>query len=247
MFFTNRVENASLVRANLDGSSDTILVSHKITYPSGLTLDLPNEHVYWTDYYIDSIDRVDYNGKNRWSLKKRTFSLLKSLHSLVIFEKNLLVSSWHWVQRNQSIIFLNKPDYSAGRQIITNIQQPDALRIYHRQTQPEVPHPCQNGGGCQHLCITAWRKDLTPMAQCICKPGYRLQARTQCILAKHPTFLVYTRGDPKMIKGIPLSRLAESNGIVNPEMMVPILNVKWPLSFDFSVKDQLIYFGHNDM
>lgn len=249
MFFTNRIQNASLVRANLDGSEIVTLVSHKITYPSGLALDIPNQHVYWTDYYIDSIDRVDYNGKNRWSLKKRSFSLLKSLHSIAVFEKNIFVSSWSWATRNQSIILLKKPDYSDGTQIITDVVRPDSLRIFHRQNQVQPQHPCGNGDGCEHLCITAWRKDSTPLAQCICAPGYRLQARTQCVLSKRQSFLIYAKQKPPMIKGISMETVADRSRNLNSNMesMVPILNVKWPLSLDYNVKDQLIYFGQNDM
>lgn len=68
IFFTEW--SPSLSRANLDGTNHTILVSSQIYYPSWVTLDLPNEHVYWIDIYKDFIERVNYEGGQRWSMKK---------------------------------------------------------------------------------------------------------------------------------------------------------------------------------
>lgn len=68
LFYTDW--SPSLSRALLDGSNRTALVKTNIYHPSGITLDLANEHVYWIDVYKDVIERVDYNGKQRWTLKK---------------------------------------------------------------------------------------------------------------------------------------------------------------------------------
>lgn len=48
-----------------------------------------------------------------------------------------------------------------------------------------------------------------------------------------------------MIKGIAMSTKSQPGG-GNQEAIVPILNVKWPIHLDYNVKDQLIYFGHNN-
>lgn len=54
----------------MDGTNQTTLVSTQIYYPSWVTLDLPNKHVYWIDIYKDLIERVNYEGQRRWSMKK---------------------------------------------------------------------------------------------------------------------------------------------------------------------------------
>lgn len=54
----------------MDGYNRTVIVSSQIFYPSRVTLDLANEHVYWIDIYKDFIERVDYEGRNRWAMKK---------------------------------------------------------------------------------------------------------------------------------------------------------------------------------
>jgi integrin beta 2 len=47
-----------------------VLVEQKIVYPYGVAVDIPNEHVYWVDTYLDFIERIDYNGKNRRTVRK---------------------------------------------------------------------------------------------------------------------------------------------------------------------------------
>lgn len=54
----------------MDGSNAVELVTSEVLYPTDITLDLANEHVYWIDTYYDMVERVDYNGKNRWSMNK---------------------------------------------------------------------------------------------------------------------------------------------------------------------------------
>lgn len=247
MFYTKSQKFGCLERANLDGTNQTVLVSHKIIYPFGLTLDLANEHVYWMDTYMDSIERVDYNGKNRWSLKKSaiSFPILKSLHSITIFENTLFVSSWSG-QWNQSVVSVNRRDSNTAKAIISHALHPNNLRVFHRQRQPHVSHPCENDGYCNQLCVTSYRENNVPYSQCMCAPGYRLVNKTQCILIKFKSFLIYAKQKPAMIKGISMSLKTLSSGS-NQEAIVPILNVKWPLSLDYNVKDQLIYFGQNDM
>lgn len=66
MFFTVwGASRTSLERALLDGSERTQLVNKKIVYPYGITVDLPTKHIYWVDKFLDSVERVDYNGQNR--------------------------------------------------------------------------------------------------------------------------------------------------------------------------------------
>lgn len=60
----------SLSRALLDGSNRTTLVNTQVYHLSSVTLDLASEHVYWIDVYKDIIERVNYEGQQRWALKK---------------------------------------------------------------------------------------------------------------------------------------------------------------------------------
>ena len=71
MFFTKwGASSPMLERALLDGSNRTTLLQQKIVYPYGVTVDYPMEHVYWVDTYLDFVERVDYDGSNRRTIKK---------------------------------------------------------------------------------------------------------------------------------------------------------------------------------
>jgi integrin beta 2 len=59
-----------LERTALDGSNRTTLVQQKIVYPYGVTVDYPTQHVYWVDTYLDFVERIDYDGSNRRTVKK---------------------------------------------------------------------------------------------------------------------------------------------------------------------------------
>lgn len=119
------------------------------------------------------------------------------------------------------------------------------LAVFHRQKQPQRKHPCENGGGCDHICITMYQPNGQPYAQCACAPGYRLASRSLCTPIEHASFLIYAN---RMIKGVPMSNMTPSlqrNG--NRDVIVPILEVKPPFSLDYNVKEQLIYFGQNEL
>lgn len=239
MFYIKWVHLGKIEQANLDGTNQTLLVTDKIIYPCGLALDMPNEHVYWVDRYMDSIERVDYNGKNRWSLKKTALNsgLLRSVHSIAVFEDTIYVSTW---SGNQSIIAIKKRDPNSAQILINNLTHPSNLRIFHLQKQPHIQHPCENRGGCDHLCIPY--KNRIP--KCLCSAGFQ-SFGTKCNPMKRLSFLIYAKQKPAMIKGIPITTL-RSNG-ESSDAIVPILNIKWPLSLDYNVRDQLIYFGQNDV
>lgn len=67
----------------MDGQNRTKLVDSKIVFPHGITLDLVNRMVYWADAYLDYIEVVDYEGKNRHTIIQgllvRTEGWLKKL------------------------------------------------------------------------------------------------------------------------------------------------------------------------
>ena len=71
MFFTTwGTIDPKMERSLMDGSDRTVMVVRKIVYPSGLTLDYANRHVYWVDSYLNHIDRIHYDGTNRRTIVK---------------------------------------------------------------------------------------------------------------------------------------------------------------------------------
>lgn len=52
----------------MDGTNRTQLVDYRIELPTAVALDVVRKLVYWADAYLDYIDVVDYDGKNRHSI-----------------------------------------------------------------------------------------------------------------------------------------------------------------------------------
>ena len=66
LFFCD-VKLPGIRRMRMDGSAPKLLSSsaRQMVKPVGLTLDLAARHLYWADAYLDTVERVDYNGENR--------------------------------------------------------------------------------------------------------------------------------------------------------------------------------------
>lgn len=198
---------------------------------------------------MNYIERVDYNGKNRWSMKNsvNTYLVMRGMHSISLFENRVFITIR--AKNRVQIWSVNKRESNLAEMIYSTDKQPLEMRVFHRQNQPATTNPCaNNNGGCEQLCVPAHDDNSVTFAQCKCSAGYELISQTHCTLVKHSSFLIYAKQSPAMIRGISMSNTSaiQSPGAVQ-ESIVPILNVKWPLSLDYNVKQQLIYFGQNDM
>lgn len=68
VFFTDYGQIPKVERCDMDGQNRTKLVDSKIVFPHGITLDLVSRLVYWADAYLDYIEVVDYEGRNRHTI-----------------------------------------------------------------------------------------------------------------------------------------------------------------------------------
>lgn len=60
----------TISRAFLNGSSQEIIVSTRLSYPHGLAVDPFGQNVYWTERYEDVIEVASLNGLYRRALIK---------------------------------------------------------------------------------------------------------------------------------------------------------------------------------
>ncbi|XP_063881494.1 prolow-density lipoprotein receptor-related protein 1-like isoform X4 [Scylla paramamosain] len=234
MFFTNwGTRQPMLERALMDGTRKMSLVNTKIVYPFGVTVDFPNQHVYWVDGYLSHVERVDYNGENRRIILKLKTD--ESPYGISVFENFLYVTSW----KDDSIKRIGRFQSHNVTTFPTNLMEPMHIHVFHRQRQPEVVHPCgQRNGGCQHICIPLW-EGRRPVASCRCQPGHILapQGSGNCVAFQPQAFLIYAKGRPGMIKGLNLDR--EDNS----EVMIPITSLTRPTTLDYDVRTQFIYYA----
>lgn len=242
IFFTAADSSGSLHRANLDGSNHTIIESYDIFYPTSLKLDLANQQIYWLDRHMNYVERVDYDGTNRWLMKSFAVPtrIIRRMFAIAVFESHVFVT--RSLLQIHDIWRISRRESNSAKMLLENDKKILDLRIFHRQIQPDTQNPCANQHGCDHLCIPIRATNGTLVARCSCSAGYYLKSYTQCVLVKHTSFLVYAKQRPAMIRGI---SIANASGLAQ-ESMVPVLNVKWPLSLDYNVREQLLYFGQND-
>ncbi|GIY35944.1 prolow-density lipoprotein receptor-related protein 1 [Caerostris darwini] len=248
MFFTkwghpHMHSSPALERAQMDGSNRTKLVSEKIVKPNGIAVDIPSENVYWIDIYLGTIERIKYDGTGRKTIlrnnqMKNLDFISNNLIRLSIFEDYIYVTNVD----GSNILAIPKHNVSSPKSIKSNKTHPFSIRIYHRQKQPNVTHPCAfHNGQCEQLCIPLFKQGV-PISKCRCRAGFKLAKSPmqgkKCIPAKQGQFLLYGRGHPGAIKGISVEPTGRQE-----DVMAPILGLSRPIAMDYDAQTRFIYYS----
>uniref|UniRef100_A0A3Q2CY79 Low density lipoprotein receptor-related protein 1Ab n=1 Tax=Cyprinodon variegatus TaxID=28743 RepID=A0A3Q2CY79_CYPVA len=240
LFFTDYGSTPRVERCDMDGQNRTKLVDSKIVFPHGITLDLVNRLVYWADAYLDYIEVVDYEGKNRHTIIQGL--LIEHLYGLTVFENYLYATNSEEGNLNPktSVIRVNRFN-SSDFQVVTRLDRGAALHVYHQRRQPQVrSHACaldQFGkpGGCSDICLLS---NSHKTRTCRCRSGFSLGSDGKsCKKPDHELFLVYGKGRPGIIRGM------DMNAKVPDEYMIPIENLMNPRALDFHAASEFIYFA----
>ncbi|KFV99498.1 Low-density lipoprotein receptor-related protein 1, partial [Eurypyga helias] len=176
VFFTDYGQIPKVERCDMDGQNRTKLVDSKIVFPHGITLDLVNRLVYWADAYLDYIEVVDYEGKNRHTIIQGI--LIEHLYGLTVFENYLYATNSDNAnaQQKTSVIRVNRFN-STEYQVVTRVDKGGALHIYHQRRQPTVrSHACEpdqfgKPGGCSDICLLG---NSHKTRNCRCRSGVSL-------------------------------------------------------------------------
>ncbi|KAJ0023664.1 hypothetical protein NQD34_003563 [Periophthalmus magnuspinnatus] len=225
VFFTDYGQIPKVERCDMDGQNRTKLVDSKIVFPHGITLDLVSRLVYWADAYLDYIEVVDYEGKNRHTIIQGL--LIEHLYGLTVFENYLYATNSDNanMQPKTSVIRVNRFN-SSDYQVVTRVDKGGALHVYHQRRQPPVrSHACEldqfgKPDGCSDICLLGnGHKTRT----CRCRSGFSLGSDGKsCKKPEHELFLVYGKGRPGVIRGM------DMNAKVPDEYMIPIENLMNP-------------------
>lgn len=57
--------SSEIVRSDLMGANQKVIVRENLGIISGLTIDYHRSILYWSDKYLNSIEGVDFDGNNR--------------------------------------------------------------------------------------------------------------------------------------------------------------------------------------
>uniref|UniRef100_A0A8D0H854 LDL receptor related protein 1 n=1 Tax=Sphenodon punctatus TaxID=8508 RepID=A0A8D0H854_SPHPU len=240
VFFTDYGQIPKVERCDMDGQNRTKLVDSKIVFPHGITLDLVNRLVYWADAYLDYIEVVDYEGKNRHTIIQGI--LIEHLYGLTVFENYLYATNSDNAnaQQKTSVIRVNRFN-STEYQVVTRVDKGGALHIYHQRRQPTVrSHACEpdqfsKPGGCSDICLLG---NSHKARTCRCRSGFSLGSDGKsCKKPEHELFLVYGKGRPGIIRGM------DMGAKVPDEHMIPIENLMNPRALDFHAENSFIYFA----
>ncbi|CAB3232339.1 unnamed protein product [Arctia plantaginis] len=220
-------------RAALDGAGREALATLKLVYPSALTLDLAARVVYWADAYLDAVERVDYDGANRRTVRKGYAT--QELQQISVLEASLYLPVW----RNSSVAVVSRYGRGAGpRAELRLAARPLAALVFHRQRQPPLHHPCAvRNGGCQHLCVTAYRSGK-PHAHCMCRHGYRLAGHGDCERVEVDSYLVVARGSPPLVVALSLRGAGAEGG----EAVAPAAHAARPTAADVDLAAGHLYY-----
>lgn len=123
MFYTLRSKTLgwSIHKAYLDGSNSSVLVNNieELISPYGMTIDFPNQQLYWVDSAKDTIERINIDGKE---LKRNTITrvrdykppinarpLVSCLYSFIFFLKLSI--------ENKTLPLIKVQSFSAGQHV----------------------------------------------------------------------------------------------------------------------------------
>uniref|UniRef100_A0AAR2M5Q5 EGF-like domain-containing protein n=1 Tax=Pygocentrus nattereri TaxID=42514 RepID=A0AAR2M5Q5_PYGNA len=239
LFFSDYGSVAKLERCGLDGSERGRIVESRMEQPTALTLDLVRKLVYWADTYLDIIEVVDYDGKNRHTIIRG--NLVSNLYGLALFEDYLFVTCSDPSRGSKvDVLRINRFNSSDAHPVSTQ-ETSGAVRVYHRLAQPAVrSHACGvdvqgKSGGCSQFCLLS---SSYKSRVCRCRTGYTLTSGgTNCRKTKDDPFLFYGKGRPGVIRGFGLDGKSASQHMVQIEGLVS------PRALDFHSSSGYVYFS----
>ena len=116
MFWSDAGNDSKIEKCGMDGSSRVVLVTNNVVWPTGLTLDLVNERVFWLDTKLHIIASVMFDGSLPNIIRIST-SPPQHLFRVSVMEDLVFWSSW-W-QNTSSIYQANKADGSQMKKLTT--------------------------------------------------------------------------------------------------------------------------------
>ncbi|XP_026327983.1 low-density lipoprotein receptor-related protein 2 isoform X3 [Hyposmocoma kahamanoa] len=234
LFWTDWGENPRIERVGMDGTQRLAIITTKIYWPNGLTLDTATQRVYFADSKLDFIDFCNYNGSGRQQVLAGSHYLLHP-HSLTLFEDTL-----YWTDRQLNRVLSAHKFRGINQTVVSHlISQPLSIHVHHPSLQPQYSNPC-TPSACQHLCL------LSPNASipysCRCKPGFKLMPDGKCIEEETAYLMV--------LKGTQIVDLS-LDGSGRSGQLSPIVGIQGAVQLEYDRTGHLLFWlqsisGDND-
>jgi hypothetical protein len=78
----------------MDGQDLQILVNTSITWPNGVTFDMPSERIFWGEAYNDLLESIRLDGTGRHAVKPANNFMTLHPFSVAVFEDTIFWSDW---------------------------------------------------------------------------------------------------------------------------------------------------------
>ncbi|CAH2090680.1 unnamed protein product [Euphydryas editha] len=224
LFWTDWGENPRIERVGMDGTQRMAIITTKIYWPNGLTLDTATQRVYFADSKLDFIDFCYYNGSGRQQVLAGSHYLLHP-HSLTLFEDTL-----YWTDRQLNRVLSAHKFRGTNQTVVSHlISQPLSIHVHHPSLQPQYPSPCKKDT-CQHLCLLS--PNNTTGYSCMCKPGFKLLPDGKCIEEENPYLMV--------LKGSQIIDLA-TDGSGRASQLPPVVGIQGGVQLDYDRQGHMLY------
>ncbi|XP_029461540.1 low-density lipoprotein receptor-related protein 2 isoform X2 [Rhinatrema bivittatum] len=147
VYWTDWGDRAFIGRVGMDGKNKTVIISTKLEWPNGLTIDYTNDKLYWADAHLNYIEYSDLEGRHRHTVYDGT---LPHPFAISIFEDTIYWTDWN----TRTVEKGNKYNGQDRVVLVNTTHRPFDIHVYHPYRQPIVSNPCGvNNGGCSHLCL----------------------------------------------------------------------------------------------
>ncbi|KAB7498329.1 Low-density lipoprotein receptor-related protein 4 [Armadillidium nasatum] len=166
LFWSEWGSNASIERANMDGSERKSIATYNLTWPNGLAIDYEISRLFWLDAKYKVVESSDFDGQLR---RKMFTNDLYHPFGLALYKDYIFWSDWE----TMGIYMADKDTGFGKQQLVKGLKDLMDVRVFHRRekTNNMFENPCERrNGGCSHLCL------LKPKGySCLCPTGLQLQ------------------------------------------------------------------------
>ncbi|KAL7981563.1 hypothetical protein Chor_005651 [Crotalus horridus] len=141
MFWTDWGDSRpGIYRSEMDGSSASCIVSEGVKWPNGISAD--DRWIYWTEAYMDRIERVDFNGRQRSVI----LDSLPHPYAIAVFKNDIYWNDWSQL----SIFRASKHNGARMETLVDHLNSVMDMKIFYHGKSAENTclsnqYRCSNG------------------------------------------------------------------------------------------------------
>ncbi|XP_047660949.1 low-density lipoprotein receptor-related protein 2 isoform X4 [Tachysurus fulvidraco] len=147
MLWSEIGKESRIEQAGMDGSERNVLLSHGLSWPVALAVDIVTDRIYWVDEKLKCIGSATMNGED---IRMLQLTETSSPFSVAVFNdlvywsdtERLAIHGAHKITGKNRKVILKRPG------------QPFGLKVVHPLVQYNVVNPCERLR-CSHMCVLA--------------------------------------------------------------------------------------------